>query len=147
MGHHIIKLMQLQVKAKQNKSEAKQVICPLHRYLKINTKCSVMLSKSLPTFTILSLVSRYRERRRIVLHRTIFQWNIRDVPRPWNKYSWVVARKVFRLPSTTPPIFPPAATPPDAATRNEGKNYHTSQKNVRQVTKDFFLQFFSFLAR
>jgi hypothetical protein len=106
-----------------------------------------MLSKSLPTFTILSLVSRYRKRRRIVLHGTIFQWDIGDVPCTWNKYSWIVAGKVFRLSSAALPVFPPAATLPDAATSDESKEYHSPQKNVRQATKDFFLQFFSFLAR
>ena len=145
-GHQIIKLLQpLQVKAKKKSARRKQIICPLHRSLK--RLIARMLSKSLPTFTILPLVSRYRERRRIILHRAIFQWDIGDIPCPCNKYSWVIAGKVFRFPSTTLPIFPSAATPPYAATRDEGKDYHGSQKNVRQTTKDFFLQFFSFLAR
>ena len=131
---------------RKKRGEANILSAPID-LLKIDNKCSVMLSKSLPTFTILSLVSRYRVCRGIVLHRAIPQWDVWDTPCAWKKYSLVVAGKCFWLPSATLPVFTPAATPPDDETSGERKEYHNSQKNVRQATNDLFLKLFSFLAR
>ena len=105
----------------------------------------IISNVSLPTLTI-TCVSRYRVRGRIILRRPIFQWDVGDVPCARKKHPWVVAGKILWPPFATPSVFPPTATPPDAVTGDETKDYHSSQKNVRQVTEDFFLQFFSLLA-